>query len=90
MILERDLDDLRRNVHKLQVAFPPEFLLKNFPYDGLEVLHMEEMGSMDILVVRGDKEEIAAHIRGYEPLVYDHLPMTLEEIFIYETEGERE
>jgi ABC-2 type transport system ATP-binding protein len=90
MLIERDLDDLRANVHKLQVAFEPDFLTKNFPYDGLEVLHMKELGSMDMLVVRGNEEEISAHIRGFNPLVYDHLPMTLEEIFIYETEGEKD
>jgi ABC-2 type transport system ATP-binding protein len=51
---------------------------------------MEELGSTDILVVRGKEEEIAAHIGSFNPLVYDHLPMTLEEIFIYETEGEKD
>ena len=87
MLVERDLDDLRTNIHKLQIAFAPGFLAKNFPYDGLDVLHMEEMGSTDILVVRGEESEIAAQIRGFKPLVYDRLPMTLEEIFIYEAEG---
>jgi len=88
MVIERDLSDLSTNVHKIQVAFPPDFLLNNFPYDGLNVLHMEELGSMDLLVVRGKEEEIAKHIKGFEPLLYDHLAMTLEEIFIYETEDE--
>jgi len=90
MVIERDLNDLRTNVHKIQIAFPADFLLNNFPYDGLEVLHMEELGSTDLLVVRGKEEEIAGHIRGFNPLVYDHLPMTLEEIFVYETEGEKD
>jgi ABC-2 type transport system ATP-binding protein len=88
MVVERDLNDLRINVHKIQVAFTQDFLLNNFPYDALEVLHMEELGSTDLLVVRGKEDEISAHINGFNPLVYDHLPMTLEEIFIYETEGE--
>jgi ABC-2 type transport system ATP-binding protein len=88
MIVERDLGDLRTNVHKIQVAFTQDFLLNNFPYDALDVLHMEELGSTDILVVRGKEEEIEQHIKGFNPLVYDHLPMTLEEIFIYETEVE--
>ena len=90
MVVERDLDDLRSNVHKLHVAFTPDFLNNNFPYDELDVLHMEELGSTDILVVRGKEEEVEAHIRKFNPLVYDHLPMTLEEIFIYETEGDRD
>ncbi|MCL2531357.1 MAG: ATP-binding cassette domain-containing protein [Oscillospiraceae bacterium] len=88
MVIERDLGDLRTNVHKIQVAFPPDFLLNNFPYDSLDVLHMEELGSTDLLVVRGKEDEIAKHIQQFAPLVYDHLPMTLEEIFIFETEDE--
>ena len=86
MVMERDLDDMRANIHKIQVAFTPEFLSSNFPYDALDVLHMEEMGSTDVLVVRGKEEEIFSHIQNFKPLLYDHLPMTLEEIFIYETE----
>jgi ABC-2 type transport system ATP-binding protein len=37
-------------------------------------------------VVRGKDEEIFNHVQNFKPLLYDHLPMTLEEIFIYETE----
>ena len=86
MAMERDLEDMRANIHKIQVAFTPDFLSSNFPYDALDVLHMEEMGSTDVLVVRGKDEEIFNHIQTFKPLLYDHLPMTLEEIFIYETE----
>jgi len=88
MVIERDLGDLSTNVHKIQIAFPPDFLLNNFPYDDLDVLHMEELGSTDLLVVRGKEEDIAWKLKRHDPLVYDHLPMTLEEIFIYETEDE--
>jgi ABC-2 type transport system ATP-binding protein len=86
MAVERDLNDLRTNIQKIQVAFTQDFLSSNFPYDGLDVLHMEETGSTDLLVVRGNDEEIFNHIQQFKPLLYDHLPMTLEEIFIYEME----
>jgi ABC-2 type transport system ATP-binding protein len=49
---------------------------------------MEEAGSSDLLVVQGKAEEIEAHIKKFYPLVYDHLPITLEEIFMYKTEGD--
>jgi len=68
MAVERDLNDLRANVRKIQVAFTPDFLASNFPYDALEVLHMEELGSTDLLVVRGKEEEVSAHIQGFKPL----------------------
>ena len=86
MLVERSLDELRANVHKVHITFPEDFLLQNYPYDALEVLHMEEFGSTDLLVVRGKEEAISKHLKSFNPLVYDHLPMTLEEIFIYETE----
>ncbi|MBO1299293.1 MULTISPECIES: ATP-binding cassette domain-containing protein [unclassified Enterococcus] len=87
LVIERELDELKANTHKIQLAFPQDFMMNHYPYDGLEVLYMEELGSTDLLVVRGKEEEIAQHIESFEPLVYELVPMTLEEIFIYETEG---
>jgi len=86
MLTERNLDEMRANIHKIQITFPTDFLLQNYPYDDLEVLHMEELGSTDLLVVRGNEEAISQHLKSFNPLIYDLLPMTLEEIFIYETE----
>jgi hypothetical protein len=38
--------------------------------------------------VQGKADEIEAHIKKFSPLMYDHLPITLEEIFMYETEAD--
>jgi len=89
MIIERDLDDLKSDVHKIQVAFdnetaPIEYIIRNI---GLEILHEENRGSISLLVIRGKEEEVSQKIMSLSPLVYDHLPLTLEEIFIYETEN---
>ena len=85
MIIERDLDDLKSDVHKIQVAFESGYTeTKDL---GLEVLHEENRGSIKLLVVRGDEEAVSSRIKSLHPLVYDRLPLTLEEIFIYETEG---
>jgi ABC-2 type transport system ATP-binding protein len=88
MVIERDLDELKANVHKISVAFAPSSEATRYPYDGLEVLHMEESGTSDLLVVQGKADEIEAHIKAFQPLMYDHLPITLEEIFMYETEAD--
>jgi len=83
MIIERDLDDLKSDVHKIQVAFEG-----NDEKDlGLEILHEEVRGSIRLLVVRGKEAEVNSKIKQLNPLVYDRLPLTLEEIFIYEQEG---
>ncbi|MCL2362885.1 MAG: ABC transporter ATP-binding protein [Defluviitaleaceae bacterium] len=83
MVVERDLDDLKTDVHKIQVAFEiGADKLESSP--GLTILHRESRGTVDLLVIRGSEEDISVIIKGKNPLVYDHLPLTLEEIFIYE------
>jgi ABC-2 type transport system ATP-binding protein len=84
MVIERDLDDLKSDVHKVQLAFAEGQLVD---FSGLNILHQEYRGIVTLLVVRGTPEEIRARVQHMNPLVYDHLPLTLEEIFIYETEG---
>jgi len=82
IIIQRDLDDLKADVHKIQVAFRegiPEGLLGD-----LTVLHQEQRGSVLILIVRGAYEEMLRRIQAYQPAILDVLPLNLEEIFIYE------
>jgi len=86
MILEEDLEDLRGSLHKIHVSFNTDALPSYSPYDALEVLHIENTGVIDILVVRGKEEEIARHLKGFNPSVYYHIPLSLEEIFVYERE----
>lgn len=97
MVIERDLDDLKSDVHKIQVAFGPESghvtghkgeqSSGHLNGLGLEILHEESRGSVKLLVVRGKEEEVSNRINSFNPIIYDRLPLTLEEIFIYETEG---
>ena len=90
MIIERDLDDLKSDVHKIQIAFGPdpqqgsESGTPSGADFGLEILHEENRGNIKLLVVRGKEEEVAKQIKSLNPLVYDRLPLTLEEIFLYE------
>ncbi|WP_108670727.1 ABC transporter ATP-binding protein [Peribacillus acanthi] len=81
MMLEKDLDDLKSDVHKIQVAFKEE---PEQVFESLKVLHQERRGSVILCVVRGKEEEIEKHFRTLHPVLFDMLPLTLEEIFIYE------
>jgi len=85
MVIERDLDDLKSDVHKVQLAFG-ETTVQTAQL-GLDVLHEESRGSIKTLVVRGTEEDVAGRISQYNPVIFDRLPLTLEEIFVYETEG---
>ncbi|KIQ94138.1 putative ABC transporter ATP-binding protein YbhF [Anoxybacillus thermarum] len=86
LIIEKELDNLKTNIHKVQVAFhgqPPSTFLQH-----LDVVYQERRGSVLLCIIRGEEEQISAHIHKYEPILFDLLSLTLEEIFIYEL-GER-
>ena len=86
LVLERELDDLKSNIHKVQVAFA-----KPQPdvYSALNILSRNTSGSVDMLIVRNSAEDIEDALNPYSPLILDMLPLTLEEIFIYELGGEK-
>ncbi len=85
VVIEKSLDDVKGNIHKLQLAFEgdiPEELKAE-----LSVLKESKMGSVSLLIARGTAEELKAKAEKYNPLILDILPLTLEEIFIYELGG---
>lgn len=84
IILEHSLGELQSSVCKIQVAYqermpklPPRF----------EVLHMSSTGRVYTLIVRGNPGEAKAQLQETNPMLIDVLPLTLEEIFIYELGG---
>lgn len=85
ILFNRDLDSVKGNIHKVQAAFPTEVTKEDFAAP--EVLHFEKNGSVVSLIIRGTEDEIHTMIDGRSPLFTDIIPMTLEEIFIYEMEG---
>lgn len=85
VVLEKSLDDLRGNTHKIQVAFEKE--VPGHLLDDLRPLHVEKFGSVTIIIANGDSDGITKEIAKYSPLIMDILPLTLEEVFIYELGG---
>lgn len=85
IVLEKALDDVKGSVHKLQLAFGD-----GFPAElekEINVLHRNTFGSVETVIVRGDGDEIKAKVAKFSPVIFDILPLTLEEIFIYELGG---
>jgi len=79
MLLEKSLADMQGNTHKLQmVGTPPE---------NLEILHESASGRLHTYIVRGSASDIAEAAAAANPVYYDVLPLSLEEIFIYELGG---
>ena len=86
VLLERSLTDLQDNVVKLQVAFnQPE--QPQLPKD-MNILHIGQLGRVYTLIVRGNPSEIKSRMAAYSPILLEALPLSLEEIFIYELGGE--
>jgi ABC-2 type transport system ATP-binding protein len=82
ILLEKELDELKADIHKIQVAYKggmPNHLMKS-----LNILHTEKRGSVTLCIVRGNEDTIAEQIQKTKPVIFDLLPLTLEEIFIYE------
>lgn len=85
ILLSRDLEDMKYHIHKVQCVFrnaedEEEILTR------LEVLQHEKRGSVLNIVARGTKQEIMMGIQEKKPMLAEILPLTLEEIFISETE----
>ena len=79
MLLERSLADMQGSTHKLQIV-------GEIP-DGLDVLHRSASGRLQTLIVRGDAEKLEEILTAAKPDYFDILPLSLEEIFIYELGG---
>ncbi len=85
VLLSKDLEEMRTGIHKLQCVFADEEQEARVLM-GLEVVNREERGRLKTLTVRGAREEIATRVAAAEPVFFEMLPLTLEEIFISETE----
>lgn len=84
LILERSLSELQGGVTKLQIAFEGEVPDMS---DDFVVMHRSQLGKVHTWIVKGTPERVEQLAKQYHPLLIDVLPLTLEEIFIYELGG---
>lgn len=85
ILLEKDIDDMKLNIHKLQCVIREDEMLQKIR-SSLEVVTIDNRGSLYTVTVRGDKEKILEFMELLNPVFYELLPLSLEEIFISETE----
>jgi len=91
IVFSRDLDSVKSNIHKVQVVFPQinPSLPQNYTqteFPELDILHFEQNHSVYHVIIRGSEEDIKEKFKSKNPLVLDIIPLSLEEIFIYEME----
>ena len=81
IFMEASLDELKTKLLKVQVSFADETDISAL---GLEILRQKQTGRVYELIVNGEKDEIKNKLDAANPLFVEELPLTLEEIFIYE------
>ncbi|MBQ8509091.1 MAG: ABC transporter ATP-binding protein [Clostridia bacterium] len=84
LLFERELDDMKLELHKVQAVFEGEFSAERLR--GLKILGYERRGSLVTFIARGELREIQDFLRALSPTFCETIPLTLEEIFISEME----
>lgn len=83
--LEKSLDELVGAVTKVQVAYEGD--MPNLP-DSFKILNQSAAGRVHTLIIKGETESVVDMIKSTNPLFVDAVPLTLEEVFVYEMGGE--
>jgi len=86
VLLEDSVDNLKKNVRKIQVAFKdaiPEAITKNE-----HILKIESIGKIHQIVVKDHLEDVIKSIKRYDPILLEMIDMSLEDIFIHKMGGE--
>ncbi len=84
VVLERSLEELQGGITKIQMAFSGE--VPDFGED-FQILHQAAQGKVTMMIVRGKPEWVTERVAEFQPMIMDVLPLTLEEVFIYELGG---
>ena len=85
ILLSRDLEDMKLNIHKLQCVWKNPEDIEAIKQQ-VEVVKVEQRGSLMTITIKGSVDRIEKAVEEKEPLFYELLPLSLEEIFISETE----
>lgn len=85
VLMQKDLEEMKLNIHTIQCVFSnpsdEEQLLQ-----ALDIVKAEKRGTLNLITVRGKRDEILAMVNAFSPIFAEVLPLSLEEIFISETE----
>lgn len=85
IVFESDVQNLKTSLFKVQVAFSDDYDKSRF--EGTEILSFNKQGSVTNMIIRGDRAESKERISKLNPLLLEILPLTLEEVFLYEMEA---
>jgi ABC-2 type transport system ATP-binding protein len=86
LVFNRQLNELKGNIHKIQTAFEVPVTQSDFTDMGIEVLQFSATGSIVHVIAKGEGDYLRERINARSPKILDILPLTLEEVFIHELE----
>ena len=85
IVFESNVENLKTALFKIQVAFKEQYDKSLF--DGIELVSYQKHGSVSVLIVRGEREKTAEKIKALNPVLFEILPLSLEEVFVYEMDA---
>ena len=85
IVFESDIQNLKTSLFKVQVAFKEQYDKSKF--ENVNMLNYSQRGSVANIIVKGDREETTALFEAMSPVLYEILPLSLEEVFVYEMEA---
>lgn len=84
VIVSEDIEDLKLNLHKVQIVFNSE--LDKKVWEKLNVVKHDKRGNINLITIRGNKEDIENYLKSLSPIFFERVSLSLEEIFMVETE----
>ena len=84
ILFESEIDTLKTNMFKIQISLKDEFTQDDFR--DFKVLSFKKSGSVATIILEGNREEYEEKLNVMNPVILDFLPLTLEEIFVYQME----
>jgi ABC-2 type transport system ATP-binding protein len=83
--LNDEVENIRALYHKFQVGYTQ--LPEHEVFESFDPMHLEIRGNVVVLVIKGDAEELKKQLIETKPVLLDEIPITMEEVFVYEMEG---
>lgn len=84
ILFESEIDSLKTNMFKIQISLDKDFGEKDF--ENFNLLSFKKVGSVATIILKGDREKYEDSLKQMNPIILDFLPLTLEEIFVYQME----
>ena len=84
ILLSKDVSDMKLNIHKIQCVFESDFDMERLK--SLDIMQMKNSGRVYTITLKGEEEEVRAKMEEFHPVFFEIMDLSLEEIFISETE----